>query len=41
MEEYGMKVAYLDVEKGVKQEILENMGLIEHIKRKISSFLTK
>lgn len=33
MEEYGMKVAYLDVEKGVKQEILENMGLIEHIEK--------
>lgn len=27
MEEYGMKVAYFDVERGVKQEILENMGL--------------
>lgn len=31
MEQYGMKVAYLDVERGVKQEILENMGLMEHI----------
>ena len=31
IEEYGMKVAYIDVERGVKQEILENMGLIPHM----------
>jgi RecA/RadA recombinase len=31
IEEYGMKVAYLDVERGVKQEILENMGLDQYI----------
>lgn len=31
IEEYGMKVAYLDVERGVKQEILENMGLDKYL----------
>ena len=31
IEEYGMKVAYFDVERGVKQEILENMGLTKYI----------
>lgn len=31
IEEYGMKVAYIDVERGVKQEILENIGLKEHM----------
>lgn len=31
IEEYGMKVAYFDVERGVKQEILENMGLDKYI----------
>lgn len=31
IEEYGMKVAYFDVERGVKQEHLENMGLMEHM----------
>ena len=31
MTEYGMKVAYLDIEKGVKQEILETMGLNKYI----------
>ena len=31
IEEYGMKVVYIDVERGVKQEILENMELDKYI----------
>jgi recombination protein RecA len=31
IEEYGFKVAYIDVERGVKTEILSNMGLDKHI----------
>lgn len=31
IEQYNMKVAYLDVERGVKQEILENMGLLQYM----------
>lgn len=31
IEEYGMKVAYIDVERGVKAEILDNIGLTQHL----------
>lgn len=31
MQEYGMKVAYIDVERGVKQEIIDNIGLQPYI----------
>ena len=30
IEEYGMKVCYLDVERGVKHEIMDNMGLTKY-----------
>lgn len=31
IETYGMKVLYIDVERGVKSEILDNMGLSQYI----------